>query len=177
MKRLNYTLTHKALFLAAAMALQSSGVVADELGFNGRIGVVNAEKLFADSNLAKASQGKLKSEFAAREKELREAAQKIKSDAERLDRDAGSISEVERLRKQRELADADRDLQRKQQKFTEDVQQRSNEERTKIALKANEALKIVAQRYKLDAIIQEAAYVNPKADVTAEVIEVLNNLR
>ncbi|TXH88691.1 MAG: OmpH family outer membrane protein [Rhodoferax sp.] len=177
MKRLNCKLTRKALFLAAAIALHSSGVIADQLGFNGRIGVVNAEKVFADSNLAKASQVKLKSEFAAREKELREATQKIKGDAERLDRDAGSMSEVERVRKQRELADADRDLQRKQQKFTEDVQERSREEREKIALKANEALKIVGQRYKLDAIIQEAAYINPKADVTAEVIAELNNLR
>jgi len=87
------------------------------------------------------------------------------------------MSESERIKKQRELADADRELQRKQREFTEDVNQRSFEERSKIAQKANLALKQVAEQLKLDLIVQEAAYVNPKIDVTQEVIKALNNQR
>jgi outer membrane protein len=87
------------------------------------------------------------------------------------------LSDTDRVRRQRELADADRELQRKQREFTEDVNQRSFEERSKIAQKANQALKSVAERYKLDFIAQEAAYVNPRIDVTDDVIKALNSLR
>jgi len=119
----------------------------------------------------------LQSEFAKREKDLRDEAQKIKTAAERLDKDAAVMSDTDRVRRQRELADSDRELQRKQREFTEDVNQRSFEERSKIAQKANQALKAVAEQRKLDLIVQEAAYVNPKIDVTEDVIKALNNLR
>ncbi|MEN9340880.1 MAG: hypothetical protein RL178_192 [Pseudomonadota bacterium] len=154
-----------------------SAIAADDKDFSGRIGVVNSERIFKDSNMAKASQAKLQSEFAKREKDLRDDAQKIKTAAERLDKDAAVMSDTDRVRRQRELADADRELQRKQREFTEDVNQRSFEERSKIAQKANQALKAVAEQRKLDLIVQEAAYVNPKIDVTDDVIKALNNLR
>jgi outer membrane protein len=139
--------------------------------------VVNSERIFKDSNMAKASQTRLQNEFAKREKELRDDAQKIKTAAEKLDKEAAVMTDTERVRRQRELADADRELQRKQREFTEDVNQRSFEERSKIAQKANQALKIVAEARKLDLIVQEAAYVNPRIDVTDEVIKALNNLK
>jgi outer membrane protein len=158
-------------------AFSTQVTAADDKDFSGRIGVINSERIFKDSNLAKASQTKLQSEFAKREKELRDEAQKIKTAAERLDKDAAVMSDTDRVRRQRELADSDRELQRKQREFTEDVNQRSFEERSKIAQKANQALKAVAEQRKLDLIVQEAAYVNPKIDVTDDVIKALNNLR
>ena len=85
------------------------------------------------------------------------------------------MSEAERSRRQRELADQDRELQRKQREFTEDLNQRTFEERAKIAEKANLVLKQIAEQRKLDIIVQEAAYVNPKADVTDDVIKALNS--
>ncbi len=161
----------------ALSLFSASAIAADDKDFSGRIGVVNSERIFKDSNMAKASQAKLQSEFAKREKDLRDDAQKIKTAAERLDKDAAVMSDTDRVRRQRELADADRELQRKQREFTEDVNQRSFEERSKIAQKANQALKAVAEQRKLDLIVQEAAYVNPKIDVTDDVIKALNNLR
>ena len=161
----------------ALSLFSASAIAADDKDFSGRIGVVNSERIFKDSNMAKASQIKMQSEFAKREKELRDDAQKIKTAAERLDKDAAVMSDTDRVRRQRELADADRELQRKQREFTEDVNQRSFEERSKIAQKANQALKSVAEQRKLDLIVQEAAYVNPKIDVTEDVIKALNNLR
>jgi outer membrane protein len=110
-------------------AFSTQVTAADDKDFSGRIGVINSERIFKDSNLAKASQTKLQSEFAKREKELRDEAQKIKTAAERLDKDAAVMSDTDRVRRQRELADSDRELQRKQREFTEDVNQRSFEER------------------------------------------------
>ncbi|MFZ4062367.1 MAG: OmpH family outer membrane protein [Polynucleobacter sp.] len=142
-----------------------------------RLGAVNVEKVFNESNLAKQSQTRLQNEFAKRQNELRDAAQKIKTAAEKLDRDAAVMNEAERVRRQRELADQDRELQRKQREYTEDLNQRNFEERGKVAEKANIALKQVAEQRKLDVIIQDPAYANPKVDVTDDVIKALNNLK
>jgi len=176
MNRINSKLIQSTL--AALLVASSATFAADEAkDFTSRIGVVNSERIFKESNMAKASQAKLQAEFAKREKELRDDAQKIKTAAEKLDKDAAVMPDAERVRKQRELADADRELQRKQREFTEDVNQRSFEERSKIAQKANQALKVVAEQRKLDLIVQEAAYVSPKIEVTDDVIKALNNLR
>jgi outer membrane protein len=142
-----------------------------------RVAVVNSEKVFNESNLAKAMQTRLQNEFTKRQNDLRDSAQKIKSAAEKLDRDAAIMNEAERIRRQRELADQDRELQRKQREFTEDLNQRTFEERAKIAEKANLVLKQIAEQRKIDVIVQEAAYVSPRADVTDDVIKALNSLK
>ena len=140
-----------------------------------RVAVVNSEKVFNESNLAKAMQTRLQNEFTKRQNDLRDSAQKIQSAAEKLDRDAAVMAEPERVRRQRELADQDRELQRKQREFTEDLNQRTFEERAKIAEKANLVLKQIAEQRKIDLIVQEAAYASPKADVTDDVIKALNS--
>jgi outer membrane protein len=142
-----------------------------------RVAAVNVEKVFNESNMAKASQTKLQNEFTKRQNEIRDSAQKIKSAAEKLDRDSAVMSEAERSRRQRELADQDRELQRKQREYTEDLNQRNFEERAKIAEKANQALKQIAEQRKIDVIIQDPAYANPKVDVTDDVIKALNSLK
>ena len=159
--------------VAMASTLMAPQIFAQDAGT--RVAVVNSEKVFNESNLAKAMQTRLQNEFTKRQDELRKSAEKIKAAAEKLDRDGAVMSEAERSRRQRELADQDRELQRKQREFTEDLNQRTFEERAKIAEKANLVLKQIAEQRKLDIIVQEAAYVNPKADVTDDVIKALNS--
>jgi outer membrane protein len=155
-----------AVFAAPQVFAQDAGT---------RVAVVNSEKVFNESNLAKAMQTRLQNEFTKRQNDLRDSAQKIKSAAEKLDRDAAVMNEAERSRRQRELADQDRELQRKQREFTEDLNQRTFEERAKIAEKANLVLRQIAEQRKLDVIVQEAAFVSPKADITDDVIKALNS--
>ena len=140
-----------------------------------RVAVVNSEKVFSESSLAKAMQTRLQNEFTKRQNDLRDSAQKIQTAAEKLDRDSAVMNESERVRRQRELADQDRELQRKQREFTEDLNQRTFEERAKIAEKANAVLRQIAEQRKLDVIVQEAAFVSPKADITDDVIKALNS--
>jgi len=161
--------------IAAVTAILAPQALAQDAGT--RVAVVNSEKVFNESNLAKAMQTRLQNEFTKRQNDLRDSAQKIKTAAEKLDRDAAVMNESERIRRQRELADQDRELQRKQREFTEDLNQRTFEERAKIAEKANAVLRQIAEQRKIDVIIQEAAYVNPKADVTDDVIKALNSLK
>jgi outer membrane protein len=157
------------------VAVTAPQVMAQDAGT--RVAVVNSEKVFNESNLAKAMQTRLQNDFTKRQNDLRDSAQKIKTAAEKLDRDAAVMSEAERVRRQRELADQDRELQRKQREFTEDLNQRTFEERAKIAEKANVVLKQIAEQRKIDVIVQEAAYVSPKSDITDDVIKALNSLK
>ena len=71
----------------------------------------------------------------------------------------------------------DRDFQRRQREFREDLNQRRNEELTAVLDKANRAIKTIAERDKFDLILQDAVYVSPKLDITDSVIKQLNAAR
>jgi len=61
-------------------ALISAGMLAPVMAQDAgnRVAVVNSEKVFNESNLAKAMQTRLQNEFTKRQNELRDSAQKIK---------------------------------------------------------------------------------------------------
>jgi len=139
-----------------------------------KIGYVSLERILAESKMAKDAQAKMQSEFGKREKEVRDGIEKIKNEAARLDKEAAVLPEAERVRKQRELAEHDRELQRKQRELIEDSQRRGAEERAKIFEKANQALKQIVEQKKLDLVVQDAAFVSPRIDITNEVLQALN---
>jgi outer membrane protein len=104
------------MFVAAACAalLWLPGVAAaQEL----KIGYVNSERVLREAAPAKAAQVRLEGEFGKREKDLAEQNQRLKAAAEKLDKEAPTLSESERGRRQRELVEQDRDLQRKRREF------------------------------------------------------------
>jgi outer membrane protein len=139
-----------------------------------KIGIVNTDRILRDSNVAKAAQAKLESEFLKREKDLNEAISSFKSSAEKFERDAPTMSETSRAAKQKQLIDQDRDLKRRQREFQEDLGARKNEENQMLFERAGRAVKQVAESEKYDLILQDAAYFNPKHDITEKVIRALN---
>ncbi len=139
-----------------------------------KIGIVNTDRILRDSNVAKTAQAKLESEFLKREKDLNEAINAFKGTAEKFERDAPTLSEAQRLAKQKQLIEQDRDLKRRQREFQEDLGARKNEENQMLFEKAGRAVKQVAETEKYDLVLQDAAYFNPKHDITEKVIKVLN---
>ena len=139
-----------------------------------KIAFVSLERILNESKIAKEAQSKMQTEFGQREKEVRDGIAKIKTEAAQLDKDAAILPEAARIRKQRELADHDRELQRKQRELIEDSQRRGAEERAKIFEKANQVLKTIVEQKKLDLVVQDAAYVNPRIDITNDVLAALN---
>ena len=165
----------KSVFLVVSFAslMGLTGLsVAQDAGV--KIGYVSLDRILNESKLAKDAQAKMQNEFGRREKEVRDDIEKIKSEAARLDKDAAVLPEAERVRKQRELAEHDRELQRKQRELIEDSQRRGAEERAKIFEKANQVLKVIVEQKKLDLVVQDAAFVSPRVDITNEVIQALN---
>ena len=156
-----------ALTLAAA-----TGAQAQEM----KIGYVNTDRVLREANLAKAAQTRLEAEFSKRQKEGEDAASKLKAAADKLDKDAPTLAEAERNRRQRDLVEQDRELQRKRREFQEDLNQRKNEELASVVERANRVIKQIYESEKYDLILQGDAmvFVGPRVDITEKVIKALN---
>lgn len=163
----------RALFVTLASGLVVGAAIAQDL----RIGFVNTERIFREANLAKAAQTKLEQEFARREKEVQGLAAALKTASEKFEREAPTLPESQRVTRQRQLVDMDRDFQRKQREFQEDLNLRKNEELQQVLERANRVIKQVAEAEKYDLVIQEAVYINPKHDITDKVLSSLNSLK
>ena len=155
---------------AAAIALYASGAHAQEL----KIGYVNSDRVLRDAAPAKAAQSKLESEFSKREKDLADTANRLKTTSDRLEKDAPTLSEAERGRRQRDLIEQDREFQRKRREFQEDLNQRKNEELAAVVERANRVIKQIFESEKYDLILQEAVFAGPRLDITDKVIRALN---
>ncbi len=139
-----------------------------------RLGFVNIDRLLREATPAKVGQSKLEQEFSKREKDLLDAGNVLKAASDKFEREAPTLAESQRNARQKQLVDQDRDFQRKRREFQEDLNSRKNEELQQVIDKANRVIKQVAETEKYDAILQEAAYINPKHDITDKVIKALN---
>jgi outer membrane protein len=158
------------LVLALGLASVSASVSAQEF----KIGFINTDRIFRDANSAKAAQAKLEQEFMRREKELNDQGNQLKVIADKLEKDAPTLSEAQRSTRQKQLGDQDRDFQRKRREFQEDLNVRKNEELQLVLERANKVVKQVAEAEKYDVVVQEVVYINPKHDITDKVLKVLN---
>lgn len=163
----------RSLFVLMAAACVSLSAMAQDF----RIGFVNTERVLREANMAKASQTKLEQEFSKREKDLQAVGAQLKAASDKFERDAPTLPEAQRVARQRQLVDQDRDFQRKQREFQEDVTMRKNEELQLVLDKANRVIKQVAEAEKFDLILQEAVYINPKHDITDKVLNGLNSAK
>jgi outer membrane protein len=156
-----------ALSLAAIGSAQAQEV---------KIGFVNSDRVLREATLAKAAQSRLENEFSKRQKEGEDAANRLKTAADKLDKDAPTLSEAERNRRQRELVDQDRELQRKRREFQEDLNQRRNEELASVVERANKVVKTIYETEKYDLILQgeQVIFAGPRVDITDKVIKALN---
>lgn len=139
-----------------------------------KIGWVSTERLFSESKLALAADAKIEAEFSKRQKAMQEQIAHFKTLSDKFDADAASLGEPERTRRTREMIDLDKDLQRKQREFREDLMQRKNEERANISQKAYKLIQQIAEREQLDIVLQEAAWFSPRIDITDKLLKQLD---
>lgn len=139
-----------------------------------RIGYVYTERLMTDSKMAKAADARIQAEFSKRQKANEELVAKFKKLSEKFDADAPRLNDLERTRRARELFDMEKDVQRTQREFQEDLLQRTNEERAAIAQKAYKIIEQVAEQEHLDVVLQESAWVSPRIDITDKILKALD---
>ena len=157
------------------LGMTAVGAASAQDNTSGRLGYVSLERILRDSAPAKAAQSKLDAEFSSRQKELTDTAARLKPLYDYLEKNSEVISDAERARRQKELSDQEKDFQRRQREFNEDLNQRKNEELAAVVDKANRVIKEIAQSGKYDMIFQEEVYINPRVDLTDQVIKILNS--
>ena len=160
----------KLAFIAAAFlfALPAGQALAQ-----GKIGVVQIERIVRDSQPALRAQKKLEAEFGKREAELAKVADQLKRMQDEIEKDGVTMPETQRRNKERDFENLSRDFQRRQREYREDVNQRRNEELGQVIEQANRIIRQIAESEKYDIIFQEAAYANPRIDITDKVIKAL----
>ena len=169
-----HSVSKRLAWMLACAAIASSAVGFGAAQAQGtKLGFVNTERILRDSAPAKAAQSKIEGEFKKRNDELERLANNLRSSAQKFEKDAPVLSESDRNKRQRELANIDADLQRKRREFQEDFNRRRNEEFASIVEKANVAIKRIAEQENYDVIIQDAVTVNPRIDITDKVIQSL----
>lgn len=141
-----------------------------------KVGFINQQRILTDSTPGKAAQAKLEQEFSKRQKELTDQQTSLKTFSEKFERDAPTLTDSQRQSRQKEFAESNRDFQRKQREFSEDLNARRNEETLQVLDRANKALKQVAESEKYDIVVTEGVVFNSgKHDITEKVIKILNN--
>jgi len=139
-----------------------------------RIAFVSTERIFREAVPAKAAQTKLEAEFAKREKDIADMAARLKAQSDKLDKDAAVLSDSDRAKRQRDLSDLDKEFQRKQREFREDLNQRRNEELSVVLERTNKVIRQIAEAEKYDIVFQEAVYASKRIDITDKVLKELS---
>jgi outer membrane protein len=167
-----FTSLSKQLFLLALCVVSMAQAQAQMMG--SRVAYVATERLMTESKLAKQADAKIEAEFSKRDKSINEQIATVRALSEKFEQEAAKLSELDRTRRTRELIDMEKDVQRKQREFREDLMQRKNEERANIAQKAYKIIEMIAEQDKLDLVVYEAGWYNPRIDITDKILKQLD---
>jgi outer membrane protein len=159
----------------ALITLALTTLIAPAFAQDSKIGYINTQRITTESAIAKAAQVKLEQEFSRRGKELGDLQAALKTFSEKFERDTPTMTESQRGSRQKEFAELNRDFQRKQREYQEDLNGRRNEELQQVLEKATKAVRVVAEAEKYDLVIQEVVFSNTKHDITEKVLKILNS--
>lgn len=156
--------------LAALLLVSSTCVMAES-----KIAFINRDKLLKEAPpMVKASK-KLEKEFEKRAADLQKMATQLQTMQQNMEKNGVTMSETDRRNKEREFGDLNRDFQRKQREFNEDLNLRRNEELSTSFERIDKIIKQIAEADKIDLVVQEAVYVSPRIDITDKVIKALGD--
>jgi outer membrane protein len=168
--------TAVASLFAAALAAAALPLAAQQQPppLTGKFGFVNTERILRDAAPAQRAQKKIEVEFQKRDQELAKIAEQLKRMQDDIDKNSVTMGETQRRNREREFADLNRDFQRKQREFREDLNQRRNEELAQVVELANRVIRQIAEQEKFDIIFQDAVFASPRIDITDKVIKALD---
>jgi len=142
---------------------------------DGKIGYVNIDRILRDAAPAQRAQKKIEAEFSKRDLEMQKLAEQLKRLQEQLEKNAITMSETDRRNKEREFSDLNKDFQKRQRDFRDDLNARRQEELQTVLERANRMVKQIAEQEKYDIIFQEAVWSSPRIDITDKVIRALDD--
>lgn len=140
-----------------------------------KIGVVDTERVLAESAPAVRALKKIEKEFLPRDQEIKKMASQAKALQDQLERDGKNMSEADRRNQERDLAVLNREYQRAQRQMREDLSLRQNDEVATLQLSASKAIQTIAEAEKYDLILplRDLVYRSQRMDITEKVIKAL----
>jgi outer membrane protein len=164
----------KHWLLAAVAAAGIASSPANAQG-NLKIGVINVARLIEQSPQSEAVTKALQDEFGPRQRDITAMQQKLRTQTETFQRDSPVMAEQERLNLERQIRDAQRDLQRTENEYLEDLNLRRNEELGKLQREVLTKAQEYARAQKFDLLLadQSVIFASTAVDVTEAVLAMM----
>ena len=164
----------KALLVTAvAVAGIASSAVTAQTSL--KIGVISVARLVEQSPQLESVQKKLEDEFGPRQRDITAMQTRLRGQQDTFTKDAPVMGEEERLTLERQIRDGQRELQRTENEYLEDLNLRRNEELGKlqreVLMKAQEYAR--AQKFDLLLADQSVIFGSTAVDVTEAVLAIL----
>lgn len=161
-----------------ATALLGSAMISAPAMAEMKIAVVDAQSVFQALPQAAAINATIQEEFKDRLGEIDTLERDIRFHTENLQRNAATMSEAEQAETQQKIIDARQLYAEKAQPLQQDIQRRQQEERNKIVALIRQSIEKVAADGNYDLIVDAGAvtFVKPEFDISAQVLENVNNL-
>jgi len=156
----------KSLLLTAVLACVCSTAQAEL-----KIAVVSVPQLIEESPQAKSAMQALQDEFMPRRREIETQQKELKAREDKLTRDSAVMSEAERNKSEKDLRDGQRDLQRRQNEYVEDLNVRRNEELGKLQRTLLQEVQTYARAQGYDLVIGDGVlFAKDGINITAAVL-------
>ena len=161
-----------ALIVAAAGLLAVVPAWAD-----GKIAVVDFQRLGQESPQGKEVFDALRAEFAPRERTLQAQGQALKAKQDKLQKDAATMTDDQRTRAEKELRDGARDFERARGELQDDETARRNEQLSRLQRMLVEEVRAYAKAQNMDMVVSGEAvlYAAPSYDITPAVLTALQS--
>lgn len=163
-------------YLSVASLIATMGAPAQVFADVAKIGIVDTRKVMTTSQSGKNMLEKFQQEFRPREEKILNLEKELKEKAEKMQRNAAIMSDAEKIKIERELVTAQRELQRMQEAFREDSNIRYQEEMQQLNEKVRKAVQEVSEQEKFDVVLMNEAslYHSAEVDITEKVVKKLN---
>lgn len=140
-----------------------------------RIAIVNVGTLLDNAPQAKSADAKLKLDFVPREQKLetdQKAIQQLEDELT-LRNDAGSLPQEEKVQRQRELRDLQRNYARQMEDFREEVRVARDAAIDALQASIIQAIGDVREQEKIDLVLRESNYIvaSDRIDITSKVMQ------
>lgn len=166
----------KLFLILTAFSLTISPAKAQQTGY--KIGFVNTGTVLKEAPQARKVEERLKAEFKAREKILKEKQQELFQIEQKMKIDGVLMTQAAKRKLERELRLKLSQIKFEQQEFREDQNLRRNEEIRNLQTVIASVLKRLGDQEKFDLILTEGvSYVSDAIDITPMIIEMLKNLQ
>jgi outer membrane protein len=162
--------------IVSLAALAGSAQLAAAQAAPTKIGVVNVQALLQGSPELRAAQQALETEFGTEQREIQTLGQNLRSREEKLQRDRATMTAAQVSAEERALREGYIDLEARQNKAQDRLNERQNQEMQKLNRAVLEEVQKYARANSFDLILADGVlFATAALDITAPVLQALQS--